>query len=191
MKNQPLIILLAGLACIAILVVGSQPSVQLSLVEFLDLSSSKQIKNNFDNIEKSQVSRVIDGDTIVLSDGRTVRYLNVDTPETVKPNTPVQCYGPEAKKENINLVDSKEVWLKKDVESSDRYNRDLRFVWLAGRDTNDISQTINAYMVKNGFARVMVIKPNNTYQDYFEKLEKEAKEAKRGIWGACPQPFEK
>src|SRR3990172_11152403 len=81
----------------------------------------------------SQVLRVIDGDTIEVSlNGRsyTVRYIGIDTPETVDPNRPVQPFGPEASLKNKELVSGKTVRLEKDVSETDRYGRLLRFVYV-------------------------------------------------------------
>ena len=80
----------------------------------------------------AQVVRVIDGDTIEVSIGgqdEDVRYIGVDTPETVKPDTPVQCYGPQASAENHRLVDGRTVRLVFDRERRDVYGRLLAYVY--------------------------------------------------------------
>ncbi len=147
--------------------------------------------NNYQdkNVFKTKVIKVIDGDTIEIENGDKVRYLNIDTPETKKPNTPVMCYGEEAYKVNISQVDNKIVYLKADKENKDRYGRLLRFVFLNYEELNDINNSVNAILVKNGLARTMIISPNTTYKKDFLKMEAEAKEQKKGVWGNCSQPF--
>jgi len=87
------------------------------------------IKTN-NNKETVQVKRVIDGDTIVLSDDRKVRYIGIDTPEIHHPQKAVQCFGTEAARFNKELVEGKEVTLQKDISDTDRYGRLLRYVWV-------------------------------------------------------------
>ena len=83
---------------------------------------------------EASVIRVIDGDTIeVAIDDRTftVRYIGVDTPETVHPEKPVEWMGPEASAVNKELVEGKTVYLEKDVSETDKYDRLLRYIFLA------------------------------------------------------------
>lgn len=119
--------------------------------------------------------RVIDGDTIKLENGETVRYIGIDTPETVHPNKPVQYYGKEASEYNRNLVEGKTVYLEYDVQERDKYGRLLAYVFV-----DDIF--VNARLVKEGYARVSTYPPNVKYQDLFLKLEREARENSRGLW---------
>jgi micrococcal nuclease len=142
------------------------------------------------NLEQATVTHVTDGDTIKLSDGRTVRYLNIDTPETKKPNTPVKCFGPQASETNKKLVENKQIWLKADKEDVDRYDRSLRFVFLNKEDSGDIEKSVNAILVKNGLAKSVSYKPNVTYKTTFDRLTQEAQTQKIGLWKACPKPFE-
>lgn len=97
------------------------------------------------------VTRVIDGDTIELENGERVRYIGIDTPETVDPRKPVQCFGVEASKKNKELVEKKQVWLVKDVTDRDRYGRPLRYVYL-GDPENSNTVFVNLELVKEGFA---------------------------------------
>ena len=78
--------------------------------------------------EYYKVARVIDGDTIELENGERVRYIGMDTPETVHPSKPVQCFGKAASAENSKLVSGKTVRLEKDVSDTDKYGRLLRYV---------------------------------------------------------------
>ena len=101
------------------------------------------------------------------------------------------CFGPEASKFMEILLTDRRVQLTKDKENSDRYGRDLRFVFLEGKDTSDITQSVNAELVKLGFAKTSIYKPNNTFEETFIKLQEEAKSLKLGAWKTCEAPFEK
>ena len=131
--------------------------------------------------ELVKVTRVVDGDTIdVEIDGKIerVRYIGIDTPETVDPRKPVQCFGVEASKKNKELVEGKMVRLEKDITDRDRYKRLLRYVWLG--DT-----LINQTLVEQGFATSYSYPPDIKYQDKFVAAEKKAREDKLGLWTAC------
>jgi micrococcal nuclease len=128
------------------------------------------------------VSTVIDGDTIEVNlEGQlyTVRYIGVDTPETKHPQKGVQCFGPEATQRNLGLVAGQSVLLEKDVSETDRYGRLLRYVWLSdGRMVNEV-------LTSEGYAQVTTYPPDVKYADRFLKAQREAREAKRGLWGMC------
>ncbi|HVD37957.1 MAG TPA: thermonuclease family protein [Solirubrobacterales bacterium] len=127
------------------------------------------------------VSRVVDGDTVeVQLDGEEedVRYIGVDTPETVKPDTPVQCFGPQASDFNHRLVDHRRVRLVFGVERRDVYGRLLAYVYLDGR-------FVNAELVRRGLARTLTIPPNDRFAGSLKRLEIAAARAGRGLWGAC------
>lgn len=125
---------------------------------------------------RALVPQITDGDTIELDDGEKVRYLGVDTPETYGQ---VDCYGPEAKAFNRDLVEGKEVELEYDVECRDMYGRLLAYVYVDG-------QMVNRVLLERGYARVLIIPPNGEkYQQEFEDLEIVARNAGVGLWGAC------
>lgn len=127
------------------------------------------------------VTRVVDGDTVeVLLDDREedVRYIGVDTPETVKPDTPVQCYGPQASRFNHALVEHRRVRLVFGVERRDVYGRLLAYVRLGDR-------FVNAELVRRGLARTLTIPPNDRFAGRFKRLEIAAARAGRGLWGVC------
>jgi micrococcal nuclease len=149
------------------------------------------VSKNLNGIQKAKVVKISDGDTIVLDNGQKVRYLYIDTPETVKEGVPIQCFGPEAKEMNTKLVLGKEVWLWSDKESKDQYDRELRLVFLAGENPDDPSKSVNALLVKGGFARARIFKPNTTFENDFKEYEKNAKTKKLGVWGVCSDPFVK
>jgi len=122
--------------------------------------------------------RVIDGDTIEIEGGKKVRYLGIDTPETVDPRKPVQCFGIEASNANKKLVLGKRVKLEKDISETDKYGRLLRYVYV-----DDIF--VNDYLVRNGYAYAVTFPPDVKYQQQFLEAQKEARENKRGLWSAC------
>lgn len=127
------------------------------------------------------VTRVVDGDTIeVRIEGRTedVRYIGVDTPESVKPGSPVECFGPEAANFNRELVEGRRVRLVFGPERRDKYDRLLSYVYLGG-------DFVNAELIRLGFARTLTIPPNDRFAERFERLEVAAGRAGRGLWGAC------
>ena len=127
------------------------------------------------------VVRAVDGDTIeVRLDGELedVRYIGVDTPETVKPGTPVQCFGPRAHRFNSRLVTHKRVRLVFGVERRDVYGRLLAYAYLGHR-------FVNAELARRGLARTLTIPPNDRFAARFEGLQIAAARAGRGLWGAC------
>ncbi len=124
------------------------------------------------------VQRVIDGDTIELASGERVRYIGIDTPETVDPRRPVQCFGEAASSENQRLVERKEVRLVKDVRDKDQYGRLLRYVYVG--DT-----FINLTLVEGGFALVETVPPDVAHASEFVSAAREAKGAQRGLWRSC------
>jgi micrococcal nuclease len=134
---------------------------------------------------QAQVLRVIDGDTIEVSIGDKtykVRYIGVDTPETEHPERPTEPMGKEAAAKNEELVGGKVVELEKDVSETDKYGRLLRYVWVG-------DLMVNAELVRLGLAQVSTYPPDVKYQDLFLQLQKEAREAQRGLWGATPTPI--
>ena len=128
------------------------------------------------------VSRVVDGDTIVLKNDIKVRYIGIDTPETKHPKKPVQYFGKEAFEANKRLVEGKRVNLEYDVQQTDKYGRTLAYVYL------EDGTFVNAWLVENGYARVSTYPPNVKYQELFHQLEQRAREGKKGLWGKDKLP---
>jgi micrococcal nuclease len=127
------------------------------------------------------VTRVVDGDTIEVRLGgleEDVRYIGVDTPETVKPGAPVQCFGPQASRFNHALVERRRVRLVFGVERRDVYGRLLAYVYLGER-------FVNAELVRRGLARTLTIPPNDRFAAQLKGLELAAARAGRGLWGGC------
>jgi len=123
--------------------------------------------------------RVIDGDTLEIEGGQKVRYIGIDTPETVDPRKPVQCFGVEASNRNKQLVEGKRIRLEKDVSETDKYNRLLRYVYV-----DDVF--INLKLVQDGFAYSSTFPPDVKYQNQFTEAQRLAREQGKGLWGACP-----
>ncbi|HMJ36730.1 MAG TPA: thermonuclease family protein [Baekduia sp.] len=133
--------------------------------------------------QTARVLRVVDGDTILVAlGGKTerVRYIGMDTPETVKPRAPVQCFGKKASAANEQLVDGRAVRLVADAEARDRYGRMLAYVYRASDGV-----FVNAELVRRGYARPLRIAPNVRYAARFRALARDAQRARRGLWSAC------
>lgn len=191
MNSRILVTALLSTACIIavlLLIIGLKPGWISSAMDSVDQWITPQ--TTYGESLTTEVKRVIDGDTILLANNDTVRLLNIDTPETVKPESPVECYGPEASAYNKSLELEEYIVLKFDKEKRDQYGRLLAFVFPAKVDTNLIENSYNAQLVKHGFARSYIIPPNTSYAKLFQKLEREARDANIGAWGACPAPFQ-
>jgi micrococcal nuclease len=131
----------------------------------------------------AKVTHVVDGDTIDVSiagQPYTVRYIGVDTPETVRPDYPVEWMGPEASAANKALVEGKTVYLEKDVSETDRYGRLLRYVYLAD------GTMVNAELVRQGYAQSATYPPDVKHQSLFQEMQRQAMAAGRGLWGPTP-----
>jgi micrococcal nuclease len=127
------------------------------------------------------VTRVVDGDTVearIGSEVEDVRLIGVDTPETVKPETPVQCFGPRASDFTHGLLEGRRVRLVFGAERRDVYGRLLAYVYLGRR-------FVNAALVRRGLARTLTIPPNDRFAPRLRRLELRAARAGRGLWGAC------
>jgi micrococcal nuclease len=125
---------------------------------------------------------VVDGDTIrVAMDGQEyrLRYIGIDTPETVDPRRPVQCFGEEASERNRQLVEGRVVGLEKDLSETDEFGRLLRYVWVG-------DAMVNASLVEEGYALAATYPPDVRHADLFASLQRQARENRRGLWGeAC------
>ena len=131
---------------------------------------------------EATVVDVVDGDTIrVLFAGRMekVRYIGMDTPETKHPIKGRQPGGAEATAANRRLVQGKTVRLELDVQERDRYRRLLAYVYVG-----DVM--VNEELLRLGYAQVMTVPPNVAHAQRFLALEREAREARRGLWGQTP-----
>ena len=140
------------------------------------------------HVVSARVVRVIDGDTIEATiDGaeEDVRYIGVDTPETVKPGSPVECYGPQASAANHRLVEGRTVRLVFDAERRDVYDRLLAYVYTETRGQPGKGRFVNAALVRQGYARTLEIAPNTEHAPQLSRLQAQAGRAGRGLWDAC------
>ena len=134
--------------------------------------------------EAQLVERVIDGDTVVVRGVGRVRLIGVDTPETVDPRRPVEFFGRQASAFTKRLLEGQRVRLEYDRERTDRYGRTLAYVYL--RD----GTFANAEIVRRGYGHAYTRFPFR-HLDRFRRLEREAREAGRGLWAgeaATAQP---
>jgi micrococcal nuclease len=141
--------------------------------------------------ETATITRVVDGDTVeatvtaitpgpaagqtTIGTNYDIRLIGIDTPESVKPGTPVECFSKEASAATKALLDGQEVRLVKDVEETDRYGRLLRYIYLG-------DEMANARLVANGYAHAYTYPPNVRHADLFVQLEGEARDNDRGLW---------
>lgn len=130
------------------------------------------------------VTRVIDGDTIDANIGghaERVRLIGIDTPETKKPNTPIQCFGPEASDfTKHTLVPGTRVTIRRDAEARDDYGRLLGYVY---RSSDGLF--VNLELARLGYARPLTIAPNTAFTADFVRAARDAEAANRGLWAAC------
>ena len=126
------------------------------------------------------VQRVVDGDTLLLGTGERVRLIGVDTPETKRPNTPVEYFGKEASAFTKRLAEGKRIRLEYDQANAhlghkDRYGRTLAYVFL------DDATLLNAEIIRQGYGHALVRYPFSRMEE-FRRLEREAREQGRGLW---------
>jgi endonuclease YncB( thermonuclease family) len=144
-------------------------------------SSAQEANSNL-----TKVLKVVDGDTIeaeISGQRERIRFIGIDTPETVDPRRPVQCFGVEASNENKKLLEGKSVLLEKDISETDKYNRLLRYIFLPEPDGSRLF--INDYLVRQGFAKVSTYPPDVKYDQQFKEAQEEARINKRGLWSRC------
>lgn len=123
----------------------------------------------------------MDGDTVEARVGgeiEDVRLIGVDTPETVKPDSPVECFGPAASTFTKRELEGERVRLVFGEERRDRYGRLLAHAYRNGR-------LFNAALVRRGLARTLTIPPNDRFAGKLRRLELRAARTGRGLWGAC------
>ena len=132
------------------------------------------------------VADVVDGDTVTVRRGGaavTVRLLGIDTPETVDPDEPVQCFGPQAAARAAELLTGQQVWLEPDPsqDPADRYGRELAYVWLTG------DELLNLTLIAEGYAREYTFDRRYRLQATFRGAQAAAKQASVGLWApaAC------
>ncbi|MGB0113820.1 MAG: thermonuclease family protein [Ilumatobacteraceae bacterium] len=136
------------------------------------------------------VTHIVDGDTIdVEIDGREerVRLIGIDTPETKKPNSPIECFGPEASAFTTSLLPlGTIVRIERDVVARDDYGRLLGYVYVPGDDDGSSDDVfVNDAIIRGGYAVPLSIAPNTVHADGFVEAAREAEALERGLWAAC------
>lgn len=180
--------LTAGLIFLAITVISfttaefnflfdSTKAVLSESTEALSPNPSVEITPSGTETNLHKVTKIIDGDTIELATGEKVRYIGIDTPETVDPRKPVMCFGREATNKNIEYVLGKSVRLEKDVSDKDRFGRLLRYVYIG-------SDMVNETLVREGFAYSVSFPPDIKFQHIFNDAQSLATINKKGLWGS-------
>jgi len=144
-----------------------------------------ELENNEKDLDKEVtthiVSRVIDGDTVEITNQNekfTVRLIGVDTPETVSPRSEMECFGTAASNFTKTTLLSQKVKLVADETQgdTDRYGRLLRYIYIN-------EELFNAQLIKHGFANEYTYKVPYRFQKEFQQLEQKARELSLGIWG--------
>lgn len=127
---------------------------------------------------------VIDGDTIDVTINGTderVRLIGIDTPETKKPDTPVQCYGHEATMYTESLLSrGTPLYIERDVVARDDYGRLLGYVY-----RSDDALFVNEAIIRQGYARLLTIPPNVAHESDFVAANKQARMEDLGLWKNC------
>ena len=126
------------------------------------------------------VTKVVDGDTIEIEGGKTIRYIGVDAPELGKGKNPPECFATEAAKMNRDLVLGKRVKIETDVNEMDRFGRTLAYVYTEKVFVND-------YLLKEGFAKFQLDTVNQKYIDLLISSANLAHREKKGLWKACAE----
>ncbi|HYN30987.1 MAG TPA: thermonuclease family protein [Ilumatobacteraceae bacterium] len=133
------------------------------------------------------ITHVVDGDTIDVRIGgrdERVRLIGIDTPETKKPNAPIECYGPEATAFTTSLLPvGSTVRIERDVVGRDDYGRLLGYVYVL---TDGSTGTfVNMEIIRQGYATPMTIEPNSTFARDFAETARSAEAAGLGLWSTC------
>lgn len=141
-------------------------------------------------VVSGRVVRVVDGDTArVLIDGAredvSVRFIGIDTPETVAPGRPIECFGPEASDFATQLLDGAQVLLEFDPTQgeTDRYGRTLAYVWVV-TPTGGL-ELFNLAAIAGGYAEEVTYAADYAWQEEFQRADAAARAAGIGRWSAC------
>lgn len=139
-----------------------------------------------ENYEKGIVTRIVDGDTLVVqldTGEEKVRLIGIDTPEsTGKYKDNPEPFGEVASNYVMEMVLNKVVYLETDVSETDKYDRLLRYVWLEEPDKEDFSKMLNVLLLSEGLAVTMSVDPDTKYEDLFKEYEEMAQNKQIGIW---------
>jgi len=145
----------------------------------IQLSNDSRCTSSYEALDEAiyQVERVVDGDTLLLTNRARIRLIGVDTPETVRPNSRVQPWGPEAAEFTRKFVAKGEVRLQFDRERVDDYDRFLAYVWVG-------NQMLNEELIRTGLGKAVTRFPYSySMKKRFLRAQQKAKQAARGLWG--------
>jgi len=161
---------LAGLLIILTAVFGA--------MNVMDSDSNADV-SSASNQETATVTRVIDGDTIVVDERTEVRLIGVDAPESG------ECFYQEAKEALVELIEGKEVYLKKDVSGIDDFGRLLRYVFVPSESSFQDDIFVNDYLLEKGYADILPLSQDRLYRRILTSSRNEAITAHKGMWSAC------
>lgn len=133
-------------------------------------------------VERARVMRVVDGDTVIVAIGgreERLRYIGIDAPESVRPDSPVEPFGPESAAANAALVAGHVVLLERDISDRDEFGRLLRHVWL---ETAGGLLFVNFDLVARGYAEAITIPPDVRHAALLRAAARSARDAGRGLW---------
>jgi len=195
MKRVKYLLALAGIVIAALFFTNPPVAVENAEVPSPDASqheaeivATSTSTTEIQNYEWHRVVKIVDGDTVTISrDGKnvTLRLIGLDTPETVDPRKPVQCFGKEASERMKHLLSGKSVRLEKDASQGDldKYGRLLAYVYVG-------EILVNKYMIAEGYGHEYTYNLPYKYRDDFKQAERNAREKKKGLWadGACTNP---
>ncbi|HTH07861.1 MAG TPA: thermonuclease family protein [Ilumatobacteraceae bacterium] len=147
-------------------------------------SDSESTESSGVVIGNARVVRVVDGDTLVVNVGgreERLRLIGIDTPESVKPDTPVECFGHEATAFTESLLpDGTDIRLERDVEARDPFDRLLAYAYRV-----DDGLFVNLEIIRQGYAQPLTIPPNVAHADEFVAAARVAEADDVGLWAAC------
>ncbi|MBN1932734.1 MAG: thermonuclease family protein [Desulfobacterales bacterium] len=143
----------------------------LFIIVFIFLYNKSLCAENWFNVKS-----VIDGDTIILSDGRHIRYIGINAPEVEHNEQKAQPYGEAAKQFNKNMVFSEKVHLEFDKDRFDQYGRLLAYIFLKD------GSLINAKIIAQGYAYFLGRSPNKKYDSLLLQCQRRAMSGHKGIW---------
>jgi micrococcal nuclease len=193
MSRRLNLIIIATAIALALVTVGVVVWIAMALdndgrgVDGLAPTSSSSATFAAHQVVATTVDRVVDGDTLVADVGgryQRVRLIGVDTPETVSPSKPVQCFGKQASDHlKALLPKGTAIRLVGDAESHDRYGRPLAYVY---RQSDQLF--VNLELARDGYASLLTFPPNVAHETQFADAVDRARQLGRGLWGTCGGP---
>lgn len=190
-------VLFIGVLVVGIFFAFGSPSIEKSAESIPETIQKEEVLPSVPSTPQYEwysVVKVVDGDTVTISmNGKnvTLRLIGLDTPETVDPRKPVQCFGKEASGKMKRLLSGKSVRLEKDPSQGDldKYGRLLAYVYTPTSVRSE-GVLVNEYMIAEGYGHEYTYNLPYKYQAEFKEAERMAREQKKGLWadGACSQP---